>query len=126
MQMLGKILIVDDEEDFLSSMKIILVNAGYDVVCAGTGMRALTLVEEEKPDLILTDIVMPDLSGLQLAQSIRQTKGRHIPIISITGYPFRDEIPLSSDDQRLIDISLTKPLQIADLLSALTICLESR
>lgn len=126
MEMLGKILIVDDEEDFLASMKSILVSAGYDVVCAGTGTRALHMIEEEKPDLVLTDIVMPDVSGLQLAQSIRQTKGGNIPIISITGYPFRDEIQLASDEPRLIDISLTKPLQVADLLSALTICLESR
>ena len=124
--MLGKILVVDDEEDFLTTMSAVLISAGYEVVCAATGTRALHLLEDERPDLVLTDIVMPDVSGLQLAQSIRQTKCGDIPIITITGYPFRDELPGSLDAQKLVDISLTKPLQVSDLLSALTLCLDSR
>jgi CheY-like chemotaxis protein len=121
---LAKILVVDDEVDFLKSMQSILSDEGYDVIIAENGTRALHLVEEQKPDLVLTDIVMPDVSGLQLAQSIRQSSSKAIPIISITGYPFRDDI--SASGPRLVDLYLTKPLQVSDLLTALNICLDSR
>jgi CheY-like chemotaxis protein len=116
--------VVDDEVDFLKSMQSILSDEGYEVIVAENGTRALHLVEEEKPDLVLTDIVMPDVSGLQLARSIRQSSSGAIPIISITGYPFRDDI--SAAGPRLVDLYLTKPLQVSDLLTALNICLDSR
>lgn len=121
---LAKILVVDDEVDFLKSMQSILSDEGYEVIVAENGTRALHLVEEQKPDLVLTDIVMPDVSGLQLARSIRQSSSKAIPIISITGYPFRDDI--SAAGPRLVDLYLTKPLQVSDLLTALNICLDSR
>ncbi|RZA11022.1 MAG: response regulator [Proteobacteria bacterium] len=121
---LAKILLVDDEADFLASIQSILEDEGYDVITAENGTRALHLVEEQKPDLVLTDIVMPDVSGLQLAQSIRQSSSKLIPIISMTGYPFQDE--LGPNGLRLVDIYLTKPLQVSDLLTALALCLEGR
>lgn len=124
MSNLAKILVVDDEEDFLKSMQNILADEGYEVIVAQNGMRALHLVEEQRPDLVLTDIIMPDVSGLQLARSIRQGSSKLIPIISITGYPFRDDIAASGP--RLVDLYLTKPLQVSDLLTALNICLDSR
>lgn len=107
-------------------MKAVLMSVGYEVLCAETSVRALQLVEAERPDLVLTDIVMPDVSGLELAESIRQRKGAQIPIISITGYPFRNDIHQVPDHRQLVDMSLTKPVQIPDLLLALALCLENR
>lgn len=121
---LTKILIVEDEVDFLRSVEAILIDEGYEVIVAENGTRALHLVEEQRPDLVLTDIVMPDVSGLQLARSIRQSSNKLIPIISITGYPFRDDIAAAGP--RLVDLYLTKPIQVSDLLTALKICLDSR
>lgn len=121
---LAKILVVDDEVNFLNSMQAILMDEGYEVIVAENGMRALHLVEEQRPDLVLTDIVMPDISGLQLARSIRQSSNKLIPIITLTGYPFRDDI--AAPGPRLVDLYLTKPLQVSDLLIALNLCLDSR
>ncbi len=124
MSNLAKILVVDDEWEFLCSIQSVLTDAGYDVITAENGTQALHLVQAEEPDLVLTDIVMPDVSGLQLARTIRQSSRKFIPIISITGYPFRDDLTVSG--ARLVDLYLTKPLQVADLLTALNICLNGR
>ncbi|MBC7530429.1 MAG: response regulator [Oligoflexus sp.] len=121
---LTKILVVEDEVDFLMTMQAILIDEGYEVIVAENGTRALHLVEEQRPDLVLTDIVMPDISGLQLARSIRQSSNKLIPIISITGYPFRDDI--AAAEPCLVDLYLTKPIQVSDLLTALNICLDGR
>ncbi len=126
MDMLGKILLVDDEADFLESLRSILVSEGYEVVCAGTGTKAMHMVREERPDLVLTDILMPDLSGLQLARNIRQVEGEDFPIITMTGYPPTDDLTIAGREQGLFNIALTKPVQIPDLLSAVNLCLENR
>ncbi|MBC7659997.1 MAG: response regulator [Chitinophagaceae bacterium] len=121
---MAKILLVDDQPDFLFSMQSILMDEGYEVITAESGMHALSLVEIERPDLVLTDIVMPDVSGLQLARILRaNSANKRIPIISMTGYPFQDDI--AAADTRLVDFYLTKPVQISDLLIAMTMCLES-
>ncbi len=117
-----KILVVDDELDFLHSMQSILEIEGYEVLTAGNGNEALQLLEKQKPDLVLTDLVMPDISGLQLAKSIREMTD--IPIISMTGYPFKNDI--ARENHRPVDLYLTKPLHISDLLTALSICLDRR
>ncbi len=84
------------------------------------------MVREERPDLVLTDILMPDVSGLQLARSIRQVEGARLPIITLTGYPSTDELTVQGREQGLFNMALTKPLQIPDLLSAVNLCLENR
>lgn len=117
-----KVLVVDDERDFLSSMQSVLEVEGYSVLTAENGNDALQILDEQKPDLVLTDLVMPDLSGMQLAKRIRERVD--IPIISMTGYAFKDDI--SHGNNKLVDLYLTKPLQITDLLAALTICLDRR
>lgn len=80
-----KILIVDDDEIFLDRMKKILTIHQYFVVTASSGEEALVELNQDKFDLILTDLKMPNLSGLDLTKRIRE-KGIDSIIIIITGY----------------------------------------
>lgn len=77
-----KILVVDDEKPISDIVKFNLDKEGYDVVTASDGEEALAQVEEEKPDLILLDLMLPKIDGLEVA---RQVRAKHnIPIIMVT------------------------------------------
>ncbi|MCT3023531.1 DNA-binding response regulator [Pediococcus pentosaceus] len=77
-----KILVVDDEKPISDIVKFNLDKEGYDVVTAYDGEEALAQVEEEKPDLILLDLMLPKIDGLEVA---RQVRAKHnIPIIMVT------------------------------------------
>jgi two-component system response regulator HydG len=67
-----KVLVVDDETAILESLKILLKGAGYTVTTAATGKDALTRIDEEGPDMILTDIRMPGLTGLDVLHHARE------------------------------------------------------
>lgn len=83
--MAKKILIVDDEADLLKTMKIHLESRGYDVVTAVNGNEGLDKVEKENPDLIVLDIMMPEMDGTEMAQRLRENPhSRKIPIIFLT------------------------------------------
>ena len=68
-----KLLLVDDEEELLRAMRIRLVGWGYDVLTATDGKEAIQLVKKEVADAIILDIMMPDMSGIELAE--RFSKG---------------------------------------------------
>ena len=77
-----KILVVDDEKPISDIVKFNLDKEGYDVVTAYDGEEALEKVESEKPDLILLDLMLPKIDGLEVA---RQVRAKHnIPIIMVT------------------------------------------
>lgn len=80
-----KILVVDDEEHILELIKFNLESAGYQVVTAENGEDALRLCSEEKPDLVLLDIMLPGIDGLEVCRRLKSQKETMlIPIIMIT------------------------------------------
>jgi two-component system cell cycle response regulator DivK len=82
-----KILVVEDDFDTRYVLSIILKAEGYEVVTAGDGEAALAVALEERPDLIVTDLFMPRLNGIDLTRKIRlQEEIGSVPIIAITGY----------------------------------------
>lgn len=85
-----KILVVDDEELIIRSLRKLLEKNGFVVFVAKNGQDALAMVEEENFDLIVADIRMPGINGVETVQSIYETlqkkKLKNIPIIFITGY----------------------------------------
>ena len=86
---MAKILVVDDDINIRVAMKISL--DGYDVVLAEDGQQAIALVDWEKPDLILMDIMMPGMDGISAAENILQ---RHnVPIIFISGIADKVVVP---------------------------------
>ena len=80
-----KILVVDDEEDILELVKHHLVREGYRVVCAETGEKALTRAREASIDLIVLDLMLPGMDGLEITKVLKSdSKTRHIPIVMLT------------------------------------------
>lgn len=116
------ILVVDDESDFLFYICKVLEQAGFTVYYADNGQKAWEIFEAQMPQIVLTDLVMPQHNGYMLAANIRKSKLPRTPIISLTGYPFRDDETRTDTD--LVDLYLTKPIQTADLLTAIHICLD--
>lgn len=80
-----KILVADDEEQLALAVKIRLQSKGYQVVMASDGRMALNLTIQEKPDLILMDVMMPNMDGYSCLREINAKLGRgKIPIIILT------------------------------------------
>jgi two-component system nitrogen regulation response regulator NtrX len=81
--MLDKILVVDDETSCRDSLRRLLEVWGYNVVSAGTGEKAMEMVHEHHPEAILTDLVMPGMSGIELVEKLRYEYP--VPIIVMSG-----------------------------------------
>ena len=81
-----RILVVDDDEPFRQSLRSLLECEGYAVVEAADGKQALHAVALRVPDLVLTDLVMPEAEGMELIQHLRAEEPE-IPIIALTGDP---------------------------------------
>jgi len=91
-QMRKKILVVEDND---LNMKLFcdLLNAhGYDTIQTQEGMKALALAREEKPDLILMDIQLPEVSGLEVTKWIKEDEDmQHIPVIAVTAFAMKGD-----------------------------------
>ena len=84
----AKILVVDDDADIVTVLRDRLEALGYGTVCAGDGQRALELIEQETPHLMLLDLEMPRLSGLDVLKRLAQNRpaGHEMPIIVMTAH----------------------------------------
>src|SRR5665647_3940404 len=78
------ILVAEDEMIMLKTIELRLKKDGYNVIATQDGMEALKKIEESSPDLIITDIMMPFLSGLEIIESVRKKMGRKTPIIVLS------------------------------------------
>jgi two-component system, OmpR family, alkaline phosphatase synthesis response regulator PhoP len=87
--MTKRILLCDDEAHIVRAAEFIFKRAGYDVVCAMDGQEGWERICEQQPDIVVTDCQMPRLSGLGLAQRIRQTPATaELPIIMLSAKGF--------------------------------------
>lgn len=81
-----KILIVDDESDLLGVYKSLLETAGFGVLCAGSAREAMDVARQSRPDLVLSDVAMPETDGRALAASLKADRATaSIPIILMSG-----------------------------------------
>ncbi len=82
---MAKILVVDDSPTMLAGTSKILHTAGHEVIQADSGAAGIEKAGTERPDIILMDVVMPDLNGFQATRKITTTAGtEHIPVIMLT------------------------------------------
>ena len=80
-----RILIVDDEEDILELVQYNVEREGYQTLCAVTGEQALQIVQTDKVDLVILDLMLPGINGLEVAKSIKRNPQKaDIPIIMLT------------------------------------------
>jgi len=81
-----KILLVDDEEDIIKMNKLRLIESNYDVISANDGKEGIAKAEKEAPDLILLDVMMPKMDGLQALLKLKSnSRTSHIPVIMLSG-----------------------------------------
>ena len=107
-----KILIVDDEELTLMLTENIL-SQRYDTQKALSGQEAIDLYEQSKPDMILSDLMMPNMNGFEMLEILQERHGRKIPIIFMTAHE-SEEVELQSLTSGAVDF-IRKPLK-ADVL----------
>jgi DNA-binding response OmpR family regulator len=80
-----KILVVDDEDDILHFLELVLKEKGYEVVTAANGHEALTTAQIEKPDLVLLDIMMPQMDGWEVLKLLRvDEETANIPVAMLS------------------------------------------
>ncbi|MDB4581579.1 response regulator transcription factor [Draconibacterium sp.] len=109
-----KILIIEDEEDLVKGLKINLVDEGYEVDYALNGKIGLEKALAEKPDLILLDIMLPGMNGLEVCKELRQEK-IDIPILMLTAKG--EEIDKVIGLEMGADDYISKPFSIRELLA---------
>ena len=89
-----KILLIDDEQDFLEVMTSRIESWGYDVTTASNGKDGLDLLVKDKPDIIILDYMMPDMDGVKALGQIRKID-KKIPVIMFTAHPDLDSMEKS-------------------------------
>lgn len=108
-----KILVVDDEKPISDIIKFNLTKEGFETVTAFDGREAITKFEEENPDLIILDLMLPELDGLEVAKEVRKTS--HIPIIMLSAKDSEFDkvigLEIGADDY------VTKPFSNRELLA---------
>ncbi|MBI4838408.1 MAG: response regulator [Nitrospirae bacterium] len=99
-----KILIVDDDQHIQLLYKEELEEEGYEVVVAGTGKEALALFDQEKPDIVTLDILMPDIDGISLLRMMKEQRPK-VPIIMSTAYDYKDNFSVWASEAYLVKSS---------------------
>jgi DNA-binding response OmpR family regulator len=111
--MLPRILIVDDENDFIELLQYKLAGHGYELIVANDGVHALSQARQMKPSLILLDILLPDLDGISVCEILRrQPSTKKIPVIfmsALTGDVTKRTVAMHAED------FFTKPLDLPRL-----------
>jgi len=111
-----RVLVVDDEEHITELVAMGLGYNGFDVERVSSGREALTSIEKRRPDLVVLDVMLPDLDGFEVARRLRQTEGAgtRVPIIFLTARDTTQDkvegLRLGSDDY------VTKPFSIEELI----------
>jgi CheY-like chemotaxis protein len=117
-----KILVVDDNPDSVAIMRGILENRGYDVAAANGGAEALQFLKKEAVDLVLLDIMMPEMNGMEVLQRIKDdAASSRLPVILVTAKT-QDE-DLLSGYQYGADYYITKPFTAKQLLYGIELIL---
>ena len=106
-----KILVVDDEELLVKGIRFNLQNDGYEVITGNNGLEAVELVKTQKPDLVVLDVMMPEMDGLTACAQIRAFSS--VPIILLTAKA--DDMDKLIGFEQGADDYLTKPFNILEL-----------
>jgi CheY-like chemotaxis protein len=118
------ILVIDDDAIVRQSLTLLLESRGYEVQCAPEGRQGLRAFHKRRPDLVITDIIMPEMEGIQTIMELR-ILSRDCPIIAISGggrFGKADFLVVAKELGATV--TLSKPFETADLLHAVASCLR--
>ena len=118
-----KILIVEDEESLLKLESILLTTKGYLVQGVSTGLAALEAIDEEQPDLVLLDVMLPKMDGFEVCSRIKQNPAtKDIPVILLTAKKTPEDI--SRGQEVGADQYITKPFKSAMVMETIATLLK--
>jgi len=107
------VLLVEDDKSVRRYLEVTLQRAGYEVITAEDGLAGMKCALTAKVDVVITDAVMPEMTGQQLARFLRNSpKLAKLPIILLTG---QENGRASAADKKLVDAFLNKPVKTEDL-----------
>jgi two-component system KDP operon response regulator KdpE len=118
----ARVLVVDDEPKLARALKAILRGNGFEPILASTGEEALDLLDRQPPDLVLLDLLLPGMDGLDVCRAIRQDRQLDVPIVVLSAQGEEDAkveaLDLGADDY------LTKPFGAKELLARMRAALR--
>jgi DNA-binding response OmpR family regulator len=116
------ILVVDDESNILDVVELYLLREGYKVIRASDGKMALQLYSEQKPDLVVLDLMLPNIDGLEVCRRIRAQPNSTVPIIMLTAKIQEEDKLLGLEDGA--DDYITKPFSPRELVARVKVALR--
>lgn len=119
----GIILLADDDRDFAECLETVLGEAGYTTTVARTGREAVDTIVDDGFDVLVLDLRLPVLSGLEVYLELRK-RGREVPTIVITGYHVEEAETLTALRAMSVAGCLMKPFNSADLLQAIDVIMS--
>ena len=124
----AKIMVVEDNLDEAKLIQMDLEGEGYEVVCAANGKEALEKVGPEQPDLIVLDVMMPEMDGFTFCSKLRSSpENKDIPVVLLTGvaeHIHDTKYPLDGVIRAEADEYLEKPVKPEELLKTISALLE--
>jgi CheY-like chemotaxis protein len=107
---MAKIMVVDDEPNITYLVKGLLSREGHTVVEVSSGMEALEKIKKEKPELVLLDVMMPELNGWETSKRIKEDKETKDTMVVMLTVKREDEDKVKSFDYALADWHISKPI----------------
>jgi two-component system, chemotaxis family, chemotaxis protein CheY len=117
---MARILVIDDDPSLRRSMRKVLERSGHEVIEAEDGDKGMRLVREVHPDLVVTDLLMPEKEGIETIQELR-AEFPEIPIVAVSGAGSVEEGGPLLDAQLFgADATLSKPFEVEELVQTVT------
>ncbi len=123
MSKVGKILVVDDKKENREFLKEVLNSVGFDVLCTNSGEEAVKMVEKLKPQLVMMDLKMPGIDGIEATRQIKALEGgKETHVIMVTATAFDDDLHtlLTSG----AELYIRKPFRINEVLETISKCID--
>lgn len=122
----ARVVCIEDEPDMIDLIRLLLTRKGYDFVGARSGQEGLALVGEHCPDLVLLDLMMPDMDGWEVYQRLRSNPATaHIPVIVVTARA-RTVEQMEALREARVDDYIVKPFGPGQLIAAIQRVLEAK
>ncbi len=119
------IVVVEDIDDLRELLAEVLTSEGYHAIMARSGVDAIEKMESVLPDLVITDLTMPEMTGGELVQRMRRNPGlAHVPVIVLTSRERQKALEELGEAARSVQQILRKPVNLSELLAAVDAALS--